>query len=134
MFAGRLSIGELSKQSGVKVVTIRYYEQISLLPAPPRAENNYRLYRREHLERLKFIRRCRALGFTIVQVRDLIRVSSQTGSNCNAIDRLTESHLEKIEQKIAELETLASQLRSIQKACRGNGRIADCRILRAISS
>ena len=66
---GRLSIGNLAKATGTKVVTIRYYEQIGLLPVPARTEGNYRAYNDEHLRRLRFIRRCRDLGFTLDQVR-----------------------------------------------------------------
>jgi DNA-binding transcriptional MerR regulator len=65
----RLSIGTLAQAAGVRVVTIRYYERIQLMPVPPRTEGNYRVYREEHLHRLRFIRRCRDLGFTLDQIR-----------------------------------------------------------------
>jgi DNA-binding transcriptional MerR regulator len=62
-----LSIGDLSKGTGTKVVSIRYYEKIGLLPAPPRTPGNYRAYDNDHMRRLRFIRRCRELGFTLQQ-------------------------------------------------------------------
>src|ERR1700720_740241 len=71
----RLTIGDLAKATGTKVVTVRYYEQAGLLPAPPRTSGNYRTYGADHLNRLRFIRRCRDLGFTLDQVRDLLRLS-----------------------------------------------------------
>ena len=129
----QFSIGELSKATGIKVVTIRYYEQVKLMPAPPRTEGNYRVYRREHLQRLQFVRRCRDLGFTHGQVRDLLRLSVHSRSKCSGIDRITEDHLKGIEAKIADLRSLASQLRRIKNGCPGKGRIADCRILAALS-
>jgi len=130
---GRLSIGELSKAAGVKVVTIRYYEQIKLMAAPPRTEGNYRAYNREHLYRLQFIRRCRDLGFTLDQLRDLLRLSAQAGQECARVDRITDNHLKEIERKIADLQRLAGELRRIKRRCSGKGIIADCRILEALS-
>lgn len=129
----RFSIGELSKRTGVKVVTIRYYEHVKLMPAPQRTAGNYRVYRREHLHRLKFVRRCRALGFTHGQLRDLLRFSAQSHRECSGVDRIAEDHLRDIECKIADLRRLAAQLRRINNGCPGKGRIADCRILAALS-
>jgi DNA-binding transcriptional MerR regulator len=129
----RFSIGELSKATGVKVVTIRYYEHVKLMPAPPRTAGNYRIYRLEHLRRLQFVRRCRDLGFTLDQLRDLLRLSVQSRRRCSDIDRITENHLIEIEDKIADLRRLASQLRHIKNGCPGKGRVADCRILAALT-
>jgi len=129
----RFSIGELSKATGVKVVTIRYYEHVKLMPTPPRTEGNYRIYRREHLHRLLFVRRCRDLGFTLHQLRDLLRLAVQSHRRCSGIDRITENHLKEIEAKIADLRRLAAQLRRIKNGCPGRGRIADCRILAALT-
>ena len=126
-------IGQLSKATGVKVVTIRYYEQVKVMPSPPRTAGNYRMYGREHLERLHFVRRCRDLGFTLDQVRNLLRLSVQWRIRCSGIDQITENHLKQIEAKIADLRSLASQLRRIKNGCPGKGRIADCRILAALS-
>ncbi|MGC2658568.1 MAG: helix-turn-helix domain-containing protein [Bryobacteraceae bacterium] len=130
---GRLSIGELSAATGVKIVTIRYYEQIKVMPAPLRTEGNYRAYNREHLHRLQFIRRCRGLGFTIDRLRELLDLSTQAGQECARVDRITEHHLQEIERKIADLQTLAGELRRIKNRCSGKGVIADCRILEALS-
>jgi DNA-binding transcriptional MerR regulator len=131
--AERFSIGELSKATGVKVVTIRYYEHVRVMPAPPRTAGNYRIYRREHLRQLQFVRRCRVLGFTLDQLRDLLRLSVQSRRKCSGIDQITENHLKQIEAKIADLRSLAAQLRRIKNGCPGKGRIADCRILAALS-
>ncbi len=129
----RFSIGELSKATGVKVVTIRYYEHVKLMPEPARTEGNYRIYSREHLHRLQFVRRCRDLGFTLDQLRDLLGLSVQSRRRCSGIDRIAENHLKEIESKIADLGRLAAQLRRIKNGCPGKGRIADCRILAALS-
>lgn len=130
---GRLSIGDLAKATATKVVTIRYYEQIGLLPAPSRTDGNYRAYTNVHMRWLRFIRRCRDLGFTLAQVQDLLRLSSQQNQDCAEVDRITAQHLTEIEQKIADLTRLANELRRLSNCCQGNGVIADCRIIEALS-
>jgi Cu(I)-responsive transcriptional regulator len=123
----------LAKATGTKVVTIRYYEQIGILPEPARTEGNYRAYSHEHMRRLRFIRRCRDLGFTLDQVRELLRLSSQQNQECAEVDRITAQHLAEIEQKITDLKRLAGELRRLSACCQGNGIIADCRIIEALS-
>ena len=132
-FKGRLSIGEVAKATGVKIVTIRYYEQIGLMPAPTRTGGNYRAYSQEHIRGLRFIRRCRDLGFTLDQVRDLLRLASRKNEECSEVDRITMRHLADIEAKFLDLKRLAAELRRISECCRGDGLIADCRILEALS-
>jgi DNA-binding transcriptional MerR regulator len=129
----KLTIGQLSKQAGVKVVTIRYYEGRKLMPAPPRTQANYRVYDRKELRRLRFIRRCRDFGFTLDQIRELLHLSTQGAKECSRVDRITEEHLKEIECKVADLRRLATELRRIKKCCRGKGLIAHCRILEALS-
>ena len=130
---GPVSIGELAKVTSTKVVTIRYYERIGLLPSPPRTSGNYRAYDREQVSRLRFIRRCRDLGFTLDQVRDLLRLSSRKDQDCTAVDRLAAAHLAAVESKIADLKRLATELQRLNTCCQGGGRIADCRIIEALS-
>jgi Cu(I)-responsive transcriptional regulator len=127
-----LSIGDLSKATDVKVVTIRYYEQIGLMPVAPRTEGNYRAYNPEHVRRLQFIRRLRDLGFTLDQVRDLLRLSSEKNQACAEVDRITSEHLTDVEHKIRDLKKLAAELRRLSKCCQGGGLIADCRIIEAL--
>lgn len=127
------SIGELGKATGTKVVTIRYYEKVKLLPLPSRTEGNYRTYGDHHLERLYFIRRCRDLGFTLDQVRELLRLSEQQDRPCDDVCRITSEHLSEIKEKISDLNRLAKELARINGQCQG-GKIADCRIIEALSS
>lgn len=128
-----MGIGDLSKATGVKVVTIRYYEQVGLMPVPPRTEGNYRAYTAGHTRRLQFIRRLRDLGFTLDEVRDLLRLSSEKNQPCDEVDQITREHLATVEMKLRDLEKLASELRRLSRRCRGGGRIADCRIIEALS-
>jgi len=130
---GPVSIGELAKTASTKVVTIRYYERVGLLPTPPRTSGNYCAYDREHVSQLRFIRRCRDLGFTLDQIRDLLRMSSRKEQDCTEVDRLAAAHLASVEGKIADLKRLAVELRRLNKCCEGGGSIADCRIIEALS-
>lgn len=127
-----LRIGDLADATDTKVVTIRYYEKIGLFPAPPRTSGNYRAYGPWHRDRLRFIRRCRDLGFSLGQIRELAGLSAQAERDCAAIDRVAVEHLSAVEQKIADLQKLAGELRRISRCCRG-GRVADCRIIEALS-
>lgn len=128
-----LSIGDLAKATGTKVVTIRYYEKIGLLPVPPRTTGNYRAYDTGHMHRLRFIRRCRDLGFTLDQVRDLLSLSNREDQDCAEVDLIAAAHLAAVERKLADLALLADELRRIISRCQGGGRIADCRIIEALS-
>jgi DNA-binding transcriptional MerR regulator len=128
-----MSIGDLSKSTGVKVVTIRYYEQADLMPHPPRTGGNYRTYNSGDVRRLQFIRRLRDLGFTLDEVRDLLRLSSEKNQPCDEVDRITREHLATVEMKLRDLEKLASELRELSRRCRGGGRIAECQIVEALS-
>ena len=129
-----MSIGELAKQTGVKIVTIRYYEQIGVLLPPIRTPSNYRAYSPQHTQRLRFIRRCRDLGFSLDEVRDLLRLSSEEFSpSCAEVCQIADRHLHAIEEKLAQLKRMASELRRISKSCNGNRPMADCRIMEALA-
>ena len=130
---GELSIGALSKKTGVKVVTIRYYEKVGVLAAPPRTAGNYRLYSLQHVRRLHFIRRCRDLGFSLDQILDFLRLSSENTSSCAKVCRIAERHLKDVEGKLADLKRLASELRRITASCNGTRPMAECRIIEALS-
>jgi Cu(I)-responsive transcriptional regulator len=128
-----MTIGDLARETGVKVVTIRYYEQAGLLPDPPRTEGNYRTYTTGHVRRLQFIRRLRDLGFTLDQVRELLQLASDSKQACDQVDRITHEHLVTVQQKIRDLQKLASELRRLSQGCKGGGKIAECRIIEALS-
>lgn len=133
MNAAHLRIGELARETGTKVVTIRYYERIGLMPEPERSGGNYRAYGKAALDRLRFIRRCRALGFPLEQVRELLDLASDARRPCGEVDRMIGAHLAEVEQKIADLSRLAGELRRISDSCQGGGTISNCRIVEAIA-
>jgi DNA-binding transcriptional MerR regulator len=127
-----LSIGNLARATETKVETIRYYESIGLWAAPARTMNNYRAYTAHHLARLSFIRRARALGFSIDQVQELLKLADQKDISCKAVDTMARAHLAEIERKLRDLNTLRSELSSIIVQCR-NGTISECRIIETLA-
>lgn len=131
MVAG-LTIGMLADAAGTKVETIRYYERIGLVPAPARSTGNYRSYTQAHLGRLSFIRRARALGFTLDQIRALLALADQRDRDCADVDAIAREHLADIERKITDLTALGHELRELIGQC-GHGTIGECRIIEALS-
>ena len=127
-----MKIGELARRSGVLAVTIRYYEQVALIPAPPRSAGGYRQYAPEHLSRLRFLRRCRDLGFSIAEIRGLLRLAERADQPCEAVTQLAKQHLIGVREKIADLKRLERTLRALVSSCHGR-RIANCRILESLN-
>src|SRR6266852_4451874 len=105
-----LIIGDLAKATDTKVATIRWYERVGLLLAPPRTAGNYRSYESEHLNRLSFIRRSRDLGFSIEEIRALLALSDKRDRDCSEVDGIARHHLAEVERKIADLILLADEL------------------------
>ena len=132
MTAEPLKIGELARATATNIETIRYYERIGLLPIPARTGGNYRMYARSHLERLSFIRRGRDLGFSLDEVRDLLRLSDDREQSCAEVDRIARIHLIEVERKLADLAALGAELRQLIDQCR-HGTIAECRIIGALA-
>jgi len=132
MAISTFSIGELARLTGTKVETVRYYERIGLLAPPARTGGNYRAYSRSHLERLSFIRRGRDLGFSLNEVRELLRLSDDRSQSCADVDRIARVHLIEVERKLADLAALGAELRQLVDQCR-HGTIAECRIIEALA-
>lgn len=127
-----IPIGGLARETGVKVPTIRYYESIGLLPRPPRSAGNRRLYDASALDRLRFIRHARELGFEVEAIRELLALAEQRQRSCAKVDALAREHLEAITSRIERLTALKVELESMIRAC-AKGRIAHCRILNTLS-
>lgn len=127
-----LTIGKLAAAAGTKVETVRYYERAGLIAAPARTEGNYRSYRPEDLERLRFIRRTRDLGFSLDEVRALLAMAGQRDRDCGTVDEIATRHLDEIDRKIADLTALRRELAGVIASCAG-GIVAECRILEAFA-
>jgi DNA-binding transcriptional MerR regulator len=132
MKGSHLTIGELGRRTDTKVETIRYYEQVGLLPAPARTAGNYRAYDTVHLKRLAFIRRSRELGFLIDQIRALLDLADQRGRSCEAVDIIAKQHRAEVDRKIADLRALRRELDSMIAQCR-HGTVAECRIIESLT-
>lgn len=126
------SIGELSRSTGCNIETIRYYERMELIPAPPRTRGGHRSYGDEHLKRLVFIRRGRELGFGLGDIRALLDLVVGTYT-CGEVQALTDRHLQSVRDKIADLRTLETTLASVSSQCEG-GSVPDCPIVDALFS
>ena len=113
-----MNIGELARAADTKAETIRYYERIGLLPAPPRTPGNYRDYSAEHVSRLAFTRRARDLGFSIGQVRTLLDLADRKEQSCKAVDAIARERLTEVKRKLADLGALRRELESLIGQCR----------------
>ncbi len=125
------SIGRLSKHTGCNIETIRYYEKISLLPAPPRTAGGHRLYAKDHVRRLGFIRRSRELGFSLEEIRALLGLADGGEYNCGKVKEITLHHLQSVKDKIRDLRKLERTLTTISNAC-GGGVAPRCPIIEAL--
>lgn len=127
-----MKIGDLARATHTKVETIRYYEAEGLIPAPARSNANYRVYEQSHLDRLSFIRRSRDLGFTLDQVRALLRLADDRDSPCAEVDAIAVEHVAEIDRKLADLQALRGELVRRLDSC-AQSTIADCRIIEALA-
>lgn len=129
-----MKIGELAKAARVDVETIRYYERIGLLPAPARAHNGYRSYAQAHLERLGFIRHCRALDIPLADIARLLEFVQDPSAECREIDQLIDTQLARVRARLASLQALEQQLVMLRRQCGAPHRATDCGILHELSA
>jgi DNA-binding transcriptional MerR regulator len=126
------SIGELSSETGVKVPTIRYYEGIGLIEAPPRTAGNQRRYSSAARDRLKFIAHARAMGFPMESLREMLKIAGHREAPCGDIDALVRGRLAEVDERIARLTALRAELSGMLES-HNHGTIADCRVVEVLS-
>ncbi|HEY0276002.1 MAG TPA: helix-turn-helix domain-containing protein [Paenirhodobacter sp.] len=126
-----LTIGKLAQETGVKVPTIRYYEQIGLLPAPERSTGNQRLYGAGQLDRLRFVRHARDLGFPLEAIRDLLSLSDRPDQSCAGADGIAREQLIAVRARITRLQALEGELQRMVAQC-DHGTIRDCRVIEVL--
>jgi MerR family mercuric resistance operon transcriptional regulator len=126
-----LTRGALAARSGCNIETIRYYEQIGILPPPPRSLGGHRLYGQDLIKRLTFIRRSRELGFTLEEIRELLRLVDGSNYTCAQVEKLAREHAQDIRRKIADLKKLQSVLLAMASQCTGD-EVPDCPIIDAL--
>jgi len=126
-----MNIGEVAKQTGLSVKSIRYYHDIGLICAA-RGDNGYREYDKPQLESLHFIHRCRELGFSLEDCRALLELNQNNARDAEDVKQLAKTHLAQISDRIVKLQALETQLKQLINTCRG-GHQPDCGILSGLS-
>lgn len=122
------AIGELSNRTGVKIETIRYYERIGVMPEPGRTAGGNRQYDHEQLKRLFFIRRCRGLGFSLDEIRALLKIVDEHDFTCSDVHEMTITHLVNVKKKLADLRRLERDLKKMASECSA-GDMPNCPII-----
>jgi len=122
------AIGDLARETGTKVQTIRYYEEIGLIPPPGRSAGNQRRYDNAALHRLAFIRHGRELGFTLEAIRELLKLSDRPDQPCAEADAIAKAQLAEVESRIERLTALKGELKRMIRACAG-GTVGHCRVI-----
>ncbi|MEX2650129.1 MAG: helix-turn-helix domain-containing protein [Alphaproteobacteria bacterium] len=127
-----LTIGQLAERAGCKVQTVRYYEQIGVMPKAARTEGNQRRYGPRHAKRLAFIRHGRELGFPLDAIRNLLGLADNPNHSCAQADHIARAQLKNVESRIIRLRALKAELERMIVQCRG-GTIADCRVIEVLA-
>lgn len=129
-----MTIGEVADRSNVNVQTIRYYERRGLLPTPRRSPSGYRQYSANNVERIRFIKRAQALGFSLKDIGELLALRVAPSTNCEEVLHHAEAKLCDIDERIEALQRLRRSLESLAGACRNRLTTSDCPILEALEA
>lgn len=129
---GEHSIGSVSTRTGIKVPTVRYYEQIGLLPTPSRTEGNRRAFSDADVRRLMFIKHARELGFEIDAIRTLLVLQDDPSQSCQAADEIARARLSDVEARLASLTALKTELERMIDGCH-HGRVNECRVIEVLA-
>jgi len=132
MTTNNFTIGYLAKETGCKIQTIRYYEQIGILPVPERTAGNQRRYGPRHVQQLTFIRHSRQLGFPLESIRQMMSLADNPDQSCGTVDQIARTQLLEVQSRIERLQSLKVELIRMVEQCRG-GQVADCRVLEVLS-
>ncbi len=127
-----MTIGRLARHAGVGIDTVRFYERRGLLPEPARTPSGYRLYPRQTTARLRFIRRAKALGFTLDEIGSLLELQD-VGGQKSMVKDLTRRKLSEIDSKIKDLSRIRKVLSELERECSGSGDVSGCPIIAALT-
>ncbi len=128
------TIGRLAQDTGCKVQTIRYYEEIGVMPPPDRSKGNQRLYERSHMHRLLFIRHSRELGFPLDTIRQLLNLTDNPSQPCETVTRTARAHLAEVNSRIVGLQNVKLELERMISQCDGGRQMSECRIIEVLST
>jgi Hg(II)-responsive transcriptional regulator len=127
-----MRIGEVAAEAAVNIQTLRYYERVGLLPKPGRLTSGYRAYDRTAVRRVRFIKRAQELGFTLAEISDLLALREQSESACAQVESRASSTLDRIADKMSDLERMRDALAEYVAACRSRRPLGECPLLRAL--
>lgn len=129
-----LTSGELAKRSGVKLQTIRYYEQRGILPTPPRTQSGYRTFPADAVHRIRFIKRAQALGFQLDEIQELLSLRVDPSTTCADVRLRAEAKIDDVNAKIERLRAMKKALVRLAAACSRRGPVGECPILESLDS
>jgi Cd(II)/Pb(II)-responsive transcriptional regulator len=129
-----MKIGELAQVAQTTVETVRYYEKEGLLPEPARTAGNFRVYGTEHVERLRFIRNCRALDMSHEEIHTLLDLADRPADGCGAINAAFDQHIAHVDERIRELTHLKQQLATLRERCSSEQAVDTCGILQGLAA
>jgi len=129
-----MKIGELAQVAQTTVETVRYYEKEGLLPETARTAGNFRVYGQAHLERLRFIRNCRALDMSHEEIHTLLNLADQPAGDCGGINAVFDQHMAHVDERIRELMHLKEQLALLRKRCQTEQAVDACGILQGLAA
>ncbi len=130
----KMTIGQVARQAGVGVETIRFYERAGLIEEPPRRDSGYRQYSADVVKRLLFIKRAKELGFSLKEIQELLTLRVDPETTCTDVKRQAEAKIADIEHKIADLMRMKEALVRVADACPGDGPLSACPILDALDN
>lgn len=130
----RLTRGKLAGQSGVNIATIRYYEKLELLPAPPRSNAGYRMFSTESVNRVRFIKHSQELGFSLKEIKELLDLRVTPDARTTDVRGRTIEKIANICEKIRRLSAMKKSLESLVNSCCGTGSVSECPILESLDS
>nr|AFR74970.1 MerR [uncultured Xanthomonadaceae bacterium] len=128
-----MQIGQLARQAGVPIDTVRYYERNGVLPAPARHASGYRDYQSQDVARLRFVRRAKVLGFTLGEIRELLALSDHRENDMADMKSAAAAKLADIDRRLAELSRIRAGLQALVVACPGHGALDHCPILHTLA-
>ena len=129
-----MRIGEVAAEAAVNIQTLRYYERVGLVPKPERGSSGYRAYDRQTVRRVRFIKRAQELGFTLAEIGDLLAFREQTSGSCELVETRASDTVERISEKIRDLEKMRAALSHYVTACRTRVAVAQCPLLDALDN
>ena len=129
-----LTIGQLAKQGGVNLETIRYYERRGILPRPPRTTSGYRAFSNESVRRLRFIKRAQVLGFSLREIEELLMLRARPGRSCGTVQAKAKAKIADIDTKLQQLSAMRGALTRLVATCARRGTTSACPILDSLDT